>query len=197
MNEATLIGSWQEKVEYVDDGPTHVVLSDAEGYRAVLVGLKSGLSVPPHAAASASYHVLEGEGVMVAGSDRFDLIPGATVVVPAGISRGMEAKSNLAVLASHGSPAQKAQMPFKQMAIIGAGSMTAMVVLMIVFGRMFGGLSPMAAMMFPNGGDLGLGLWGMMIVPAVGLLLMFGVMFLSFRSIKKAMSGGAAAHHHS
>ena len=198
MAETRLIPSWRDKIEYAEDGPKHIVLAESDSYKAVLVGLRAGLTIPPHPAATATYHVLEGNGVMIAGGEKIDLEPGATVVVPEGIPRGIEAESDLAILASHGSSGAPpvAQMPFKRMGIIGLVTMGAMVVLMVVLGRLLGNMNPMAAMMFPNGGDLGLGAWSVMIVPAAGLALMLGMMFFFYRSMKRATKGNKTHHHH-
>ena len=57
-----------------------------------------------------------------------------------------------------------------------------MVGLMIVFGLVIDRLNPtMASMMFRSDGPLGLGLWGIMIVPLAVMLLMMGAMFFLFR----------------
>ena len=58
--------------------------------------------------------------------------------------------------------------------------MVVMAGLMIVFGLVIDGLNPMVSMMFRSDGPLGLGLWGIMIVPLAVMLLMMGAMFLSY-----------------
>lgn len=199
MTETKKYPSWRELVSFTGGGPSHTELAATEDYKAVLVGLPAGKQIPPHPAATAAYHVLEGSGSIEVDGESIDLEPGATVTVPEGKSRGLVATTNLAVLASHGAPpgASGMKMPFKRMGLVGAGSMAAMMVLMVLIGRMLGKLSPMSAMMFPDGGDLGLGVWGMMIVPLAGMGLMFGMMFFFFRNIKRGKANSAhSAHHH-
>ncbi|MBC8504674.1 MAG: cation transporter [Anaerolineales bacterium] len=55
-----------------------------------------------------------------------------------------------------------------------------MIVFMAAFGFMFGGMNPMA-MLMSSGGSLGLGMWGVMIIPLVGVVLMLVMMFFAFR----------------
>ena len=55
-----------------------------------------------------------------------------------------------------------------------------MIVFMAAFGFMFGGMNPMA-MLMSNSGSLGLGMWGVMIIPLLGIVLMLVMMFFAFR----------------
>ena len=58
---------------------------------------------------------------------------------------------------------------------------------MIMFGLIMGAMMIMAMMFFGSGG-MGLGMWGMMIFPFFGLLMMLFIMFFVFR--RMAGSGG-------
>lgn len=55
-----------------------------------------------------------------------------------------------------------------------------MIIFMIAFSLMFGGMNPMT-MMYSSGNNLGLGMWGVMIIPLVGVIIMLVIMFLAFR----------------
>ena len=46
------------------------------------------------------YYFLEGSGTMTADGERFEVGPGAIVLVPAGGQRGLEAETQLAFLAT-------------------------------------------------------------------------------------------------
>lgn len=186
--------SWRDIIEYGTDGPAHKELIKTDSYKAVLVGLEAGQKIPPHPALAASYHVLEGNGQMVVDGKRIGIEQGATVVVPEGVARGIEAESRMGLLASHASGGQAGppKMVFRRMAVTGLISMGAMLVLMVVFGRLFGNWSPMLSIMFQGGGAAGLGLWGMMIIPAAALLVMFTMMFFFYRAMSRG--GGAMKH---
>ena len=183
MEKAKMYSSWKELVAYSSDEPKHTELIKTGAYNAVVVGLEASQKIPPHPAPEASYHFLEGSGWMIADGERMAVEQGATVVVPAGIPRGIEADTRLAVLASHAVPniSHSTPMPFKRMGLIGLAGMVVMAGLMIVFGLVIGGQNPMAAMMFRSDGPLGFGLWGIMIVPFAVMLLMMGAMFLFYR----------------
>lgn len=180
MKKAKLYSSWEELIAYSSDGPKHTELIRTEAYNAVLVGLEASQKISPHPAPEASYHFLEGSGWIIVDGERMAVEQGTTVVVPAGIPRGMEADTRLAVLASHAVPKinHSTPMPFKRMGLIG---LAGMVGLMIVFGLVIGGQNPMAAMMFRSDGPMGFGLWGLMIIPLVVMSLMMGAMFLFYR----------------
>jgi copper chaperone CopZ len=55
-----------------------------------------------------------------------------------------------------------------------------MIGLMVAFGLMVGGAGPMA-MALPGGGGQGLGMWGVILIPLLGLLIMGTMMYISFR----------------
>ena len=203
MDKARLYSSWKELVTYDSDGPKHTELIKTEGYNAVLVGLEANQMISPHPAPEASYHFLEGSGRMIVDGERIEVGKGATVAVPAGLPRGIEADTRLAVLASHAVPNVNHAAPrmFKRMGLLGLAGMVVMVGLMVTLSLVIGGLNPMAALMFRSDGPLGFGMWGLMIVPPAVMILMMGSMFLLYRRMAsrgrrmKGMAGHDPSMH--
>lgn len=85
-------------VQYSPAGPKPQVWLETAALKAVLVGLEPGQSLPPHPGPAGVYHVLEGTGWMTVGQDRCAVAVGATVVVPDGVRRGIQAETRLAFL---------------------------------------------------------------------------------------------------
>ena len=83
------------------------LLDESKELKLVLVGLGIGQALPVHPGPSASFHFLDGEGVMVVGTEEVAVVAGATVVVPTGVSRGVRATSRLVFLGSLGDPASE------------------------------------------------------------------------------------------
>ncbi len=97
--QTTIYPDWKDKVVYSDEGPQpHVLMAD-EKVKFILAGLKSGQQIPDHTEAQAIYHFLDGNGWMTVDGERTAVNPGATIVMPQGASRGMEAETQLAFLA--------------------------------------------------------------------------------------------------
>ena len=63
------------------------------------VGLEPGQALPVHPAPRGVFHFLEGSGWMTVAGERQPVSAGATVFVPAGAERGVEATTRLALLA--------------------------------------------------------------------------------------------------
>ena len=99
MTQDRLYPDWKKLVVYSDRGLQPQVLVEAEYYKAVIGGLKPGASIPPHPEGPAIFHFLEGTGRVLVGDETFAVQAGATVVVPDGAVRGMEAETQLAFLA--------------------------------------------------------------------------------------------------
>ena len=99
MTQDILYPDWNELVVYAESRPQPTVLAQGDKYRAVIGGLKAGGSMPPHAEGPVLIHFLEGTGQMIVGEETFAVQAGATVVVPNGAVRGMEAVTQLAFLA--------------------------------------------------------------------------------------------------
>lgn len=95
-----LYPNWKEKVVFSADGPQPQVLAENEKLKVIVAGLEPGQKIPPHPEASAMYHFLEGTGWMIVDDERFAVGLGATVVMPDGAKRGIEAETRLAFLAA-------------------------------------------------------------------------------------------------
>lgn len=100
MTQATLFSNWQEKVVYSREGPQPQVLMVNDKVKVIVAGLEPGQKIPEHAEATAMYHFLEGSGWMLVDGERLAVSSGATVVMPEGTVRGMEAETRLAFLAT-------------------------------------------------------------------------------------------------
>lgn len=100
MNQPTLYPDWKEKVVYSSEGPQPQVLMVNDKVKIVVAGLEPGQIIPEHAEAAAMYHFLDGSGWMLVNGERMAVASGATVVMPAGTVRGMEAETRLAFLAA-------------------------------------------------------------------------------------------------
>ena len=98
---------WRSTVTFSEDGPGVTLLHESPELKLVLVGLGVGQVLPVHPGPSASFHFLDGEGVMVVGTEEVEVAAGATVVVPTGVSRGVRATSRLVFLGSLGDPASE------------------------------------------------------------------------------------------
>ncbi len=86
--------------QFSQDGPGKVFLHETEEYAALIVGLKPGQQIPPHAGARAVYYVVEGEGWLTLNDERREVKPGMAMVAQPGDRRGMEARTSMTVLAS-------------------------------------------------------------------------------------------------
>lgn len=98
MTQAKLYPTWQETVIFSADGVQPQKLIETDTFRAVLVGLEAGQHIPAHPAPASAYHFLQGTGWMIVAEERLAVQPGATVVVPADVSRGVEAETRLAFI---------------------------------------------------------------------------------------------------
>ncbi len=90
---------WKDIVTYSEGGPRPYVLVETDHYKSVIAGLAAGQRMPPHAEGPAVFHFLEGKGQMIVGEQVFGVQAGATLVVPDGAVRGVEAETRLAFLA--------------------------------------------------------------------------------------------------
>lgn len=95
-----LFSDWRDKVVFSSDGPKPQALIETAKFKVVLAGLKAGQKIPPHPEGESMFHFLEGTGWMLVGDERLAVKPGATVVTPAGASRGVEAETQLVFLAA-------------------------------------------------------------------------------------------------
>ena len=99
MTQKNLYPHWKDIVVYSEKGAQPQILVETEKYKSVIAGLRAGNRMPPHAEGPAIFHFLEGSGRMIVGEESFTVDAGATVVVPDGAMRGIEADSQLAFLA--------------------------------------------------------------------------------------------------
>ena len=100
MTQGRLYPHWKETVLFSAEGPQPQMLLETATCRAMIAGLQAGQKVPPHPEGPAIYHFLEGTGRMIVGEESFVVQTGATVVVPDGAPRGIEAETQLAFLAA-------------------------------------------------------------------------------------------------
>ncbi len=90
----------RQQVRYTPQGVQPQYILDGDHAKVVLAGLEPGQSIPAHPEALALYTILEGQGSMQVGEDRFPIGPGTLVVVPAGMARGMVAATRLSFVAA-------------------------------------------------------------------------------------------------
>jgi quercetin dioxygenase-like cupin family protein len=100
MTQAILTPDWREKVVFSPEGPQPQVLLANDKVKVILAGLQPGQVIPGHAETTAVYHFLEGTGWMIVDGERMAVGPGATVTMPDGAVRGMEAVTQLVFLAT-------------------------------------------------------------------------------------------------
>lgn len=100
MQKATLFPNWRDKVVYSQDGPQPQILMVNDEVKIIVAGLEPSQKIPEHSEATAMYHFLEGTGKMFVDGECLEVGPGATVVMPEGTVRGMEAETRLAFLAT-------------------------------------------------------------------------------------------------
>ena len=100
MNLPLFIPDWRERVVYSAGGPQPQVLHEDDRIKVVVVGLEPGGQIPTHPGDAGVYHFLEGSAAMTVAGQVFDVGPGATVIVPAGATRGMRATTRLAFFAT-------------------------------------------------------------------------------------------------
>ena len=100
MDGPVYIPDWRALVTYSAPGPQPALLLDEPELRVLIAGLEPGGRIPPHPERFAVYHFLEGTGTMIVDGERHAVRAGSTVVTPLGSSRGMEAETRLAFLAT-------------------------------------------------------------------------------------------------
>lgn len=96
--------NWREYIVFSASGPQPQVLIETDKFKSVLVGLEAGQKLPPHPGGAATYHFLEGAGYVTVNGERLAVQTGATVVMPEGAERGIEATTRLAFIAARTMP---------------------------------------------------------------------------------------------
>lgn len=100
MTQASVIPDWRDSVVYSAEQPQPQILMADDHVKVLIAGLEPGQRIPEHPEAAAMYHILDGSGWMTVDGKRWPVRAGATVVMPAGTVRGMEAETRLAFLAT-------------------------------------------------------------------------------------------------
>ncbi len=100
MARAVIFPDWKAIITYSEEGPRPQTLQETEKLRVILAGLEAGSKIRPHPEAYAMYHFLEGSGWMIVADERLRVSAGATVFVPDGATRSIEAETRLAWLAA-------------------------------------------------------------------------------------------------
>jgi quercetin dioxygenase-like cupin family protein len=88
----------REQAVFGADGPQPQFLLDSARGSVVLAGLEAGQRIPPHPESMAVYQFLEGEGTMQVEEETYAVTAGATVIVPQGASRGIQAETRMIFL---------------------------------------------------------------------------------------------------
>ncbi len=97
-SEKLLYPDWKETVVFSLNGPNPQMLLETDKLVVVVVGLEAGQKISPHNAPASVFHILEGSGWMTVNGERLPIKQGATVIVPDGGSRGVEAETRLVFL---------------------------------------------------------------------------------------------------
>jgi quercetin dioxygenase-like cupin family protein len=97
--ETMIYPRWSEMVTFSAEGPQPQVLLADERLKVVVAGLLPGQLIPPHPESLGVFHILEGNGWMTVAGERLAIEAGATVTVPDGVARGLEAQTQLAFMA--------------------------------------------------------------------------------------------------
>ena len=90
------------KAVFASNGPKPQFLIDTPVFKSLVVGLEAGQQIPIHPGEAAMYHFLEGTGLMTVGEKTYAIKPGVTIIAPAGVARGMNAKTRVIFLGAKG-----------------------------------------------------------------------------------------------
>lgn len=96
----TFYPDWHSQVVFSPNGPQPQVLFENDKFKTVIGGLEPGQKIPVHPEGAGVFHFLDGTGKMLVGDEAYPVKPGATIIVPAGVTRGMEAETRLAFIAT-------------------------------------------------------------------------------------------------
>jgi len=92
----------RDVVKFSAEGHSPYLFHDSENFKSLVVGFEPGQSTPLHPAGPATYYVVEGEGWISEDGTRHAVQAGSVVVVGAEVSRRIEARTRLIVLAARG-----------------------------------------------------------------------------------------------
>ena len=99
MTQKIFYPDWKKIIVYPAQGIQPQALVENEKYKSVIAGLLAGNSIPPQTEGPATFHFLQGTGRVIVDEESFDVQAGATVIVPDGASRSIEAETQLSFLA--------------------------------------------------------------------------------------------------
>ncbi len=97
-SQRLLYPSWEDVVVFSSQGPSPHMLLESDKLVVVVVGLEPGQQIAPHKAPTSVFHILEGSGWMTVNGERLPIKKDATIIVPDGGSRGVEAETKLVFL---------------------------------------------------------------------------------------------------
>ncbi len=97
---AMVFPNWKAAIAFSAAGPQPHILTENGKVKIILAGLEPGQSIPAHPEALAVYHFLEGTGWMIVDGEKIAVGAGTTIVTPEGSSRGVEAQTRLAFMAT-------------------------------------------------------------------------------------------------
>ena len=98
--EVKYIPDWQPQVIYGAGSPQPTILTMDDKVKVLMAGLAPGQSIPEHPEGASVYHFLIGSGWMTVNGERLAVAAGTTIIMPAGSTRGLEAETHLAFLAT-------------------------------------------------------------------------------------------------
>lgn len=90
----------RQQVHYTPERVQPQFVLDGDQAKVLLAGLEPGRRIPVHPEALALYIILDGQGMMLVGEEEYPIGPGALIVVPAGVGRGMVAETRLSFAAA-------------------------------------------------------------------------------------------------
>ncbi len=100
MSETIYYPDWRDQMDYVNGAVKSETIVEKGAFKSLLARLDAGAKIPVHPEGLGVYYFLEGRGWIIVDGERFAVGPGSVVVTPAGVSRGVEAETRLAFLAS-------------------------------------------------------------------------------------------------
>jgi mannose-6-phosphate isomerase-like protein (cupin superfamily) len=100
MGDTVYYPSWQDQLAYRTGAVNSQTIVEDGGFKSLLARLDAGAKIPVHPEGLAVYCFLEGSGWIIVDGERFAVAPGSIVITPAGASRGVEAETRLAFLAT-------------------------------------------------------------------------------------------------
>lgn len=103
----TGLTDWRATAQFRADGPGVTLLHESAELKVVLVALQAGQALPVHPGPAASFHILDGDGVVVLDDEQIAVSAGATVVVPSGARRAVRAVTPVVFLGNLGDPASE------------------------------------------------------------------------------------------